>query len=208
MNEEWRPIKDTKYEISNIGNVKRLTDSTNTYKGRHKTVSKSGNGYLIFGAFKHGQRTNIMVHRAVVEAFIDIIPNDMEVNHKDGNKLNNVVSNLEILTRSDNAKHAIKLGLWDLSKLHNSKKYYGKDHWTHKKPWCIARGDNNGARKHPEAIWKGEQCKSSKLTKKDVISIRYQYFGGISINMLAGIYNVSNRNIWYIVNNKSWVHCL
>jgi|LGVE01.1.fsa_nt_gb hypothetical protein len=208
MMEKWRLINDTGYEVSDIGNIRRFAAGINTYKGRPKKTSESGNGYLIFGAFKHGKRTNILVHRAVAEAFIGTIPKNKEVNHKDGNKMNNIVSNLEIVTRSENATHAVKMGLWDMAALYNSKKHYGDDHWSHKKPWLLARGDNNGSRRHPESILKGEQCHASKLTETDVTDIRYQYFGGMAINTLAEIYMVSNRNVWSIVNNRSWRHCL
>lgn len=204
MNEVWSQIESSPYEVSTYGNIRRLCDGINTYKGRPKAISKSSNGYLIFGAFEDGKRTNILVHRAVAGAFIRTIPKNMEVNHKDGNKLNNHISNLEIVTKSENTKHALKMGLSNLTALHNSKKYYGKDHWTHKKPERLARGDNNGSRKHPESILKGEQCTNSKLTMLDVIDIKFQYFGGIEIKILAEIYKVSYRNIWYIVNNKSW----
>jgi len=52
-----------------------------------------------------------LVHRVVVETFIGEIPKDMEVNHIDGVKSNNELSNLEVVTRSENQKHAHKTGL-------------------------------------------------------------------------------------------------
>lgn len=51
------------------------------------------------------------VHRIVIEAFIGKIPEGLCVNHKDGNKLNNHISNLEICTLSENTIHAIEHGL-------------------------------------------------------------------------------------------------
>lgn len=198
MIEEWKPIINTDYEVSNIGNIK------NSRTNRIKKSGLSSNGYLIFGAFKGCQRTNILVHRAVVEAFIGKIPESKEVNHKDGNKQNNIIDNLEVVSKSENANHAIKNGLWDLTNLQNSKRYSGEEHWTHKHPELTAKGNNNGARTHPERILKGEQCPSSKLTYTDVIDIKYQYFGGITINVLAEIYKVTYRTIWYVVNNRTW----
>lgn len=55
------------------------------------------------------------VHRLVAACFLGIPNPDHIVNHKDGNKLNNTVSNLEYLTRSENIKHAIRTGLIDFS---------------------------------------------------------------------------------------------
>lgn len=65
----------------------------------------SPNGYLTYSN-KLGS-----VHRLVAKSFISEIPEGMVVNHKDGNKLNNSVDNLEIITHSENIKHAYKNGL-------------------------------------------------------------------------------------------------
>jgi hypothetical protein len=52
-----------------------------------------------------------MVHRLVVMAFIGPIPDGLQVNHKDGNKTNNSISNLEIVTQAENMRHAVLHGL-------------------------------------------------------------------------------------------------
>jgi len=66
-------------------------------------------GYLYAGLFKgvgsSKQRLWRRVHRLVVESFIGPIPDGLEVNHKDLNKHNNNVSNLEIVTRRQNIIH-------------------------------------------------------------------------------------------------------
>lgn len=58
-----------------------------------------------------GRRKTFYVHRLVAEAYLGEIPEKMVVNHKDGNKFNNNVSNLEIITVSQNNFHAHALGL-------------------------------------------------------------------------------------------------
>ena len=62
---------------------------------------------------RNGDRHSASVHRLVAMAFLGEPPSDkVEVNHKDGNKENNAIGNLEWVTRSENMKHAIaKLGM-------------------------------------------------------------------------------------------------
>lgn len=60
---------------------------------------------------KNGYRQSIKVHRIVAMAFVGNPHGHKEVNHKDGNKLNNDASNLEWVSRSENIKHAYSIGL-------------------------------------------------------------------------------------------------
>lgn len=70
----------------------------------------NGRGYLQLGLRVNGKLTNFRVHRLVAENFLD--KNGFnEVNHKDGDKMNNHVSNLEWCSRSDNIQHAYDLSL-------------------------------------------------------------------------------------------------
>lgn len=65
-------------------------------------------GYLVYRLSKEGKKYQFYAHRLVAETFIDN-PNDFNiVNHKDGNKLNNCVENLEWCSQSDNMRHAYK----------------------------------------------------------------------------------------------------
>jgi hypothetical protein len=209
MQEEWREIHEMGYEVSNLGNVRRSVDGVNTAIGRIKTPSLSGNGYLIVGLFKNGKRKNVLVHRAVAEAFIGHIDNSREVNHIDGNKLNNKLENLEIVSRSQNFRHAISTGLikkdwFDAPR----KRYYGDEHWTHKKPECLARGDKNGSRTHPENLSRGEDRWMSKLCEEDVKEIRMLYDLGVHKEVIAPLYKITRTNVYHIVNFDSWRHVI
>lgn len=91
----WRRMGSSEVMISDYGDV----------IGR--SVSKTKTGYKSF-SFKG--RT-YYVHRVVHELFIGQIPNKFDVNHIDGDNQNNIYKNLEVLSRSENLKHAYKTGL-------------------------------------------------------------------------------------------------
>ena len=104
--EIWKPIKDyeNEYEISNYGEVKSL--ARNTTKGK---ILKSflQNGYLRVMLSKNNKKRWYSIHRLVAETFILNSENKPQINHKDGNKLNNHVDNLEWCTASENIVHSI-----------------------------------------------------------------------------------------------------
>ena len=109
MEEVWKPIEGTdgKYEVSNFGRVR-----TNSQRPGLLTLTKqpSGYRYAMIG-LSNGKRRNCRVHRLVAQHFLPNPDNMKEVNHKDGNKDNNHVINLEWCTRSHNVKHSFDTGL-------------------------------------------------------------------------------------------------
>ena len=68
-------------------------------------------GYLGIVVWKDGKQYLMLAHRAMWELFVDKIPDKMDINHKNGNKQDNRLKNLEIVTRSQNLRHAINTGL-------------------------------------------------------------------------------------------------
>lgn len=91
------------YEASNFGNIKSL-------KSRHNKVvvlkkSKDKAGYEIVTLCKDGYHLTKTVHRLIMGAFYGV--SDLVVNHIDGVKSNNNIDNLEYVTKSQNARHAI-----------------------------------------------------------------------------------------------------
>ena len=89
--------------VSNKGRVMSLKDSNNP-KILKTFLSKSG--YVRVNLMRKGKLKQVFVHRLVAEAFIGKIPKGMTVNHKDGNKTNNDLTNLEIVTQSENILHS------------------------------------------------------------------------------------------------------
>jgi len=84
-------------EVSNTGLIRNKHGLI-----RKTTVAK--NGYERVGF--HGGQETVFVHRIVARAFCDGYADGLEINHKDGNKLNNNADNLEWVTRSQNVQHS------------------------------------------------------------------------------------------------------
>ena len=93
------------YEISNLGRVRNIK------VGRVLRQFETKYGYVQVSLCKDRKQKSFLVHRLVATAFIPNFENKREINHIDGDKTNNCVSNLEWSTRSENVKHAWGLGL-------------------------------------------------------------------------------------------------
>lgn len=109
--EEWRPIRGHEvYYVSNNGRIK----STNYLaKGVSRLLSPEtdAKGYLRISLWDNKRRKTFKIHRLVAEAFLTRQEGKDQVNHKDGDKKNNKVDNLEWVTAHENVTHAYKNGL-------------------------------------------------------------------------------------------------
>jgi hypothetical protein len=110
--EEWKAIAECngEYYISDHGRVKSMKF------GKERILKPCPNtrGYLmVFVAGKWGKQRCNTIHRLVATTFLPNPENKKEINHKDGNKLNNHISNLEWMTRKENIQHAYDSGLFD-----------------------------------------------------------------------------------------------
>lgn len=112
---QWRPVVGYEgfYEVSDTGRIRAVDRIVNgrRYQSREVKVQKLRTGYSSVRLYKAGIGKTFTVHRMVAKAFIPNTKNKLCVNHKDGNKNNNVVSNLEWLTHEENNKHAHANGL-------------------------------------------------------------------------------------------------
>lgn len=120
MIEVWKDIPGYvgEYLISSHGRVRSLTRKIVTKTGRIYALKgrfiscKNGEGlYSIAHLYKHNVGESVYVHRLVAEAFVPNPNGKPEVNHVDGNVGNNMADNLEWVTCSENALHAIEIGL-------------------------------------------------------------------------------------------------
>jgi hypothetical protein len=110
----WKPVKDYEglYEVNQFGQVKSVErrvkccgNGTRLVKERILAKDLYCEGYYRVQLFKEGNKKNKRIHRLVAEAFIPNPEGKSEVNHKDFNKLNNYVENLEWCTGEENIEH-------------------------------------------------------------------------------------------------------
>lgn len=111
MKEIWKPLiyngidLTKRYEVSNCGRIRSAKSEkilkTVIHKKQHRECVVVSNG-------SRKSLLNIKIHRAVAQMFVGGYVAGYEVNHKDGNKLNNNASNLEWVTREKNIEHALE----------------------------------------------------------------------------------------------------
>ena len=116
IKEIWKPIVGYEgyYEVSNQGKIRSIDryvkgrgDSTWFRKGKERKQCHYTNGYLFVCLSVDGNIKQLSTHRIVAAAFLG--KSDLEVNHKNGNKDDNRVENLEYVTRHENQIHSYRI---------------------------------------------------------------------------------------------------
>lgn len=183
--EEWRHVVGMpRYFVSSLGRVRRLDGEI---FGGH--IGRRGYRTIKLGWTRQ-------VYSIVAAAFFGPKPPGHHVNHKDGVKTNNRVSNLEYVTPLENARHASKAGLLPA----------GEKHWTRAKPEFLCKGDRHPARTRPENVKRGESHGRCKLSEAIVAHIRLRLVSGESHTVLAREFHVADTTIRNIGLRKIWRH--
>ena len=106
--EEWRDIPgyESFYQVSNLGNVRSIR-----FNKIRNMKSWDSNGYRAVELYLNNNGYTVGIHRLVALALIPNPENKPEVNHKDRNRSNNNVENLEWVTQSENVAHAYRNGV-------------------------------------------------------------------------------------------------
>lgn len=106
MRDYWRDVPGFPgYQVSRRGEVWSLK------RNRFLALVKGARGYMTVNLYHEGRVRGFLVHRLVAAAFLGPIPPNYQVNHKDGDKTNNELSNLEVVTAEENRQHALSHGL-------------------------------------------------------------------------------------------------
>lgn len=114
MEEIWKDIKGYEglYQVSNLGRVKRILFINRIcIKEKEKMLKPRQNkfGYLLVSLSKNGKIKQITIHRLVAETFLNNPNNYSDINHKDENKQNNNVDNLEFCTHKYNTNYGTRV---------------------------------------------------------------------------------------------------
>ena len=106
--EKWRDIPGYEgfYQVSDLGNIRSIR-----FNKIRNMKSWDSHGYRAVELCMNNNRYTVGVHRLVALTFIPNPENKPEVNHKDRNKSNNNVENLEWVTQSENVAHAYRHGV-------------------------------------------------------------------------------------------------
>lgn len=170
------------YAISNKGRV--YSYEKYRHNGKFLKQNKRKDGYMEVGLSIDKKRKTFSVHRLVAKAFIPNIDGLPEVNHKDGNKANNNIDNLEWVTSSENQIHAIKNGLQKFTEKHRRA--------------AIDTGRKNGLK------GKGKpKMKLRKLSEYQEVEVEKKYKNGRSMRSLGKEYGVDKGTISNILKRRS-----
>jgi hypothetical protein len=159
MKEIWKPIKDyDNYLVSNFGRVKSI-------KFNKEVILKTAfrGEYLSTGLFKDGKKKTFSIHKLVAIAFLNHVPNGHKevIDHLDRNKLNNSVTNLQIVTSRENSTR---------SKKKKTSSYTGVYWNKHDKKWisCI---NVNGKDKILGRFKLEDEILASELYQKSLLEL-------------------------------------
>lgn len=188
--EVWKPVLGFEgiYSVSNLG---RLRCEVANVKGPAGHILgcpvHKKRGYRETNWTRAGTRKQVKVHRLVLEAFVGPCPDGCVTNHKNGDKADNRLENLEWVTPSENVQHSYSV----LGTTQGFK--------------C---GDESPTRKHPER-YRGEGNGRSKLSDEQIAAILHAYeHERQTLQALARKYGVGKSTIYHVVCRETWSHVL
>ena len=208
--EEWRKVPHfSSYEVSSFGRVRRTVRKRNWPAGRTLKASKC-NGYLSVRLSEEGKSYLRTVHSLIAEVFLGLCPLGSCVHHKDGDKLNNNIENLEYMKVCQHHEEHSKLSKEDIVKikeLHASGMSSCKIAKIYDTSASNIRAINGGT------TWKRVGCDlikthikpgGSKLSRDQVDEIKKLHDGGMAQVTIAKVFNIHPSAVSLIVRNLRW----
>ena len=166
---------------------------------------------------------NLYVHRIIYRKFIGKLSSSLVINHKDGNKKNNSITNLELVTQKENVSHALftlgVMGKLSTDKVVEIRNLYAKGSKSQKEIAriynvskavisaiiCDRAWNNSDTKNIVVAPGKTFKKSGAKLNWTQVNSIREMHFNNnVSKTDLAKIFNLTRHSICNILSNRSW----
>ena len=175
------------------GNIMRIKNGVEV----QASISKTKNGYGVVSYYDaHGRQHHPYVHRIIAALFIPNPNNFTQVNHKDGNKLNNSFENLEWVSPRDNMNHAFKTGLINLMKNAKPCRMCGKLTRSRDEVCdeCrkLQQSERKRLRKKEERIRKYSRIGLDRLSETQLKYLNCA-IGGMTISEIAKKFNVSRQ---------------
>lgn len=175
-------------------------DCYSLYKNRFLKPCIKKNGYLQYTLYENGEKEVIRVHRLVAKLFLNCPPNyeELQINHKDGDKTNNHYLNLEWCTSYENNKHAREHGLNNISQS-NHNRWQNKE-WAEKTSKKISENCNNAHTANPRFRYWIEDSNHKNYTRSELsklLGYSQSYTDTLIYNAAKGDYHQSliDRNI-------------
>lgn len=177
--EVWKDIPNFEdiYQVSTHGRIKRITNGPSTYSGRLLKPTIHHSGYMEVSLCKNGkQYKSLRIHMLVLITFVGKRPNKQECRHLNGNRHNNMLSNLTWGTHKENMQDRINHGR------------------------CIVpRGSSHNLAKLTET----QVVEIKKLLGS---TLKNKHNKGLTLKEIAQQYGVSIPTISYIKTGKTWKH--
>lgn len=237
-NEEWKSIDGYEgvYEVSSLGRVRRIAGGAGARIGHILSLGKTVTGYPQVSLCKNGKPKKVLVHRLVAKAFLGSPKQGREVNHRNGNKKDNRVENLEWVSHARNIRHAYRVlgrtmtnirprgeenghskltrdDVIQIRRLYSTRDYtqraLGKMFGVTAKAISaiVLRKNWKHVAPSPGDYSRDDPHPNAKLTRDDVEKIRQLYAtGNYSYQGLGKVFGVNAGSVFDIVHHKTWKH--